>query len=681
MSEQATTNINLSAEERKANNVVDKFEGYSDEAKDNAIIFRQLRSFRNDWIKDRIKNDDFYHGVHYSPREEEDIEAMGQSPLPINITYSVIKQIISLVTSQQPTWNVYPVNDKSKEFAYTGRELLNATWYNSRGNRVLSNIVKDTAIAGVGYGISLPEDEDEGFFVRYDHVPYWYVYVSPNTAKFDYRDAENIIISKLHSVKQVADLFNTTVEEVSTWTEEVNIYAISEDFYPKYSKPTVEVLTANTTEKQQLTRKIRVIERFSMEKKTVYIVEGNASGNTFNFSLPRRIYFTKTDEIKNLEAKGLIKCTEQTRRVVARYLSAGGHCEVEYYPISQYHIVPYIDEFRNSPYPLGTVDFLYGLQRALNKFILLAILNAALSSNMKIMYPKGSIDEDLWAKLYTVPGAQLAYTWEKDVPPPQQINPVALPSTFFEFPEKFVQLIEYVTGIYGIMQGNPDGAPRTNSGLQSLQAAGGQKVQLLTRNITDALTAQGDITLQMYQNYSPYNQQLMYIEDGEMKSIEYNKTSIENGELFVDKDISQAKFKTRVTIEPNIGNARQAKANILSNLAMQTKSPELIPYILKLIDLPEADEVAKKMDIVARQGAQIGQMQEDIKRLNQINEQLQNEVIQKSQDVEMSKFKSNLDAFFNDLEKKFGIQFEKETAKMREELTNLQQSKQPENKS
>lgn len=663
-----------SREEIQAYKLVDNYDGYDEMSKENAVIYKQLRSFRSEWIKDRIQNDDFFHNQQYSKDEEADIIARGQSPLPINVTYAVVKQIIALVTSQQPTWNVFPTDDDNKELAYIGRRLLDATWYNSRGDRVLSQIVKDTAIAGVGYGLSLPEYVDDDFFVRYSHIPYWQVYISPNATQFDYSDAENIITSKLMSITQTANLFDTSKDEVDKWGQDISIYMLGEDYYPKYSKPTIEILVNTEQERQQVTRKLRVIQRLTIENKKIYIVEGNTDAMQ-GYKLPKRIYFEKTEDIKRLEAKGLVKCTEKTRKVVARYLSAGSHCEVEYYPISSYNIVPYIDEFRSSPYPLATVDFIYSVQRAINKFVLLAILNATLSNNMKIMFPEGSIDEAKWAEWYSIPGAQLPYKWEKDMPVPQQINPMPLPSNFFDFPDKLIQIVEYITGIFGIMQGNPEGAPRTSSGLANLQSVGGQKVKLLTRNIADALAYQGDITLQMYQNYAPYNQKVTFIQDGELQKEEYNTVGYKSGNIYINKDISSTRFRTHVKIEPNYGGERQAKANVLANLAMQTKSQALIPYVLKLADIPEADEVIKKLDIVSQQQSSMEQMSQQIERLNQINNQLQNEVIQKSQDVEMTQFTAKLDGLLTKFEKDFGIKFEQEVAKMRE---NMGGSKKPE---
>lgn len=648
---------------------VSGFKNVDGDAAENAKIFKQLRAYRNEWIKDRVENDDFFHGQQYSVSESSDIESRGQAPLAINITYSVVKQIISLITSVDPTWKVTPVGDSNKEMTYLYREMLNATWYNSRGSRQLSQIVKDTCIAGVGYGISLPSYGDDGFSINFSHVPYYHAYVSPGTSRFDYNDADDFVISKMMGIKQIAEIFDVSEEEVEKFgfTE---FDALGEDFYPKYAKPMSMIMTVGESEEEvEPMRQMRVIQRYSIEKKDVYIVEGVKTDKTQPFSLPRRIYFELTDDIRALESRGMIKVTKVNRKVVCKRISAGQRCQKSYLPIDRYNIVPYIDEFRSNPYPLGVIDFVYPLQRALNKFILLAILNATLANNMQMIAEEGTVDEHYWQENYSVPGALMLWKRVDDKSEaPVQKNPSALPASFFEFPQMLIQMIEYITGMFGIMQGNPDGAPRTLGGVNTMQNMGGQKVKLLTRNIADALAYQGDVTLQLYQNYSPYNQQINYTMNGEEVSQSYNQTRIEGGQLFIDKDISQGRYKTRVTIEPNYGGERQSKANMLANLAMQTKSPSLLAPILKLADVPEADEIIKSLDQLQQAQATAEQVQKEVERLTQINQQLQNEVIQKSQKVELAQFTAQLDMYRTKLEKELGIKFEREMSQLREEI-------------
>jgi hypothetical protein len=59
-------------------------------------------------------------------------------------------------------------------------------------------------------------------------------------------------------------------------------------------------------------------------------------------------------------------------------------------------------------------------------------------------------------------------------------------------------------------------------------------------------------------------------------------------------------------------------------------------------------------------------MQAEIERLNQINDQLQNEIIQKSQQVSMAQFEGQLDALYNKIEKNLEIKIVEEVAKIKQ---------------
>ena len=131
--------------------------GDDQDAQLNRETFLYYRASRQRWYTDRVENDRFYHNVQYTDEEKRDIEGKGQTPVTINITFAIVKQIISFLTANSPTWYVDPVGDADKNSTYLFRKLLDATWYNSRGRRHFSQICKDVGITGVGYGMVTPK--------------------------------------------------------------------------------------------------------------------------------------------------------------------------------------------------------------------------------------------------------------------------------------------------------------------------------------------------------------------------------------------------------------------------------------------------------------------------------------------------------------------------------------------
>ena len=636
------------------------------DAKLNRDTFLQYRASRQKWYTDRVENDRFYHNVQYTDGEEKDIKAKGQSPVTINITHAIVKQIISFLTANSPTWYVDPVGDSDKQSTYLFRKLLEATWYQSRGRRQFSQICKEVGVTGIGYGMVTPKASNP-FGVDFKRVPYHNVYIDPYSSEFDFSDADNIIISKLLSKNQASIFLDLSLDDIDQYAASDETMAMPSDDpmvsnYPRYILPTGNMKS-----------RVRIIQRMTIEKTPAYIITPIDN----KVPLTRKIYFKLDDRLKQLEARKWIKIEKKDLKALAKYISLGKYCEKYYLPMDSYNITPFIDEYAGNPYPLGALDFLYGLQRTLNKFILLTILNASLSNNMKMIAVKNSINKQQYEDSYAVPGTLLEWEPNPEMPDggkPEQINPVPLSNEFFAFPQLIISMMEYITGIFGVMQGNPDSAPRTASGLMSLQNFGGQKVKLLGRNMEDALVNVGNNTITLFQNYAGFNQVISYFNEqsGVTEQLKFNTLNVYDGGKFnIENDLSVGKYTARVEIRQDYGSERQAKAAVLANVMAQTKTMALLKPILKLADIPEADEVLKEVDEIAKLTQQGQQQQQALQRMQTVNDQLQNEILRKSQKVELTQFVASLEMLKAKLEKEFGIRVEQEFSSVEQQLQDI----------
>lgn len=634
------------------------------DAKLNRDTFTQYRTARQSRYNDMVENDRFYHNVQYTDSEIKDIEERGQSPVTINITHAIIKQIISFLTSNSPTWYVDPVGDADKNKVYLFRKLLDATWYNSRGRRQFSQICKEVGITGIGYGMVNPKASNP-FGVEFKRVPYHNVYVDPYSSEFDFSDADNIIISKLLSRNQASIFLDLTLKEIEEYAasdEPTGSDDQSATKYPRYILPNSDMKS-----------RVRIIQRMTMENTNCFIVTPIDD----RVPITRKIYFKLDDRMKSMQAKGWVKIEEKKMKVLAKYISLGKYCEKYYLPIDDYNITPFIDEYAGNPYPLGALDFLYGLQRTLNKFILLTLLNASLSNNMKMMAVKNSINKQQYEDSYAVPGSLIEWEPNPELPnggKPEQINPVPLSNEFFAFPQLIISMMEYITGIFGVMQGDPQGAPRTASGLMSLQNFGGQKVKLLGRNMEDALVNIGNTTIALFQNYAGFDQVISYFneQNNATEQLKFNTMQVYDGGKFkIENDLSIGKYTARVEIRQDYGSERQGKAQILGNIMAQTKSMALLKPILKLADIPEADQILKDVDEIAKLTQQSQGLQQSLERMQQINHQLENQVLQKSQKVELTQFVASLEVLKTKLEKEHGIRLEKEFSGVEQQLQDI----------
>lgn len=646
----------ISANEADAKAVAGASRLGEEEAALNRDILEEYYAARSPRYVDAVENDRFYHNVQYTEAEKAQIIADGQAPLAINTSYAIIKQMISLLTSNRPTWDVLPVGDTDKQFAYLNRNLLYAMWYFSKGNRELEWIIKDMLITGAGWGVVAP-DTRTGFGAIFEHVSYHHVYPDPAVRRPDFTDAENLAVCKTLSNYQIARLLHMKVDELDKYLEEGSemIPALHTDDvntrYPRYMTPLKNTGPGGKGNR----RYCDIVQRSTIERVDAYYVTP-VSGNA---TITRRIYFSLPDSIKELEGKGFVRIERKTIEALAKYISVGSYCERHYLPISTYNLVPFVDEFTGGPSCMGVMDFLYGLQRALNKFILLTILNATLSNNMRLIAPKNAINKVEYENNFANPGSLIEYEWSEGMPEPKPQQPVPLSGQFLAFPQMIISMMEYLTGIFGVVQGNPDGAPRTASGLVSLQSYGGQKSKLLGRHIEDSLSQLGDVAIALFQNYSGFNETVTYFDEqlgANSEPIKYNQLTVDKDlKVRIDNDISSGMFKSRVVIRQDYGSERQAKAAVLTQLAAQTRSPALIRPILKLADVPEADAIADQLDALSQANQSIEQLQSNMKRMQQINTQLENEVLRKSRAVKTEAFVAELSKLKANIEKELGI--------------------------
>lgn len=630
-----------------------------DFASENKDCFKENRSGRQEWYNDRIDRDNFYHNKMYSDAEETEIMRKGQAPLPINITYAIVKQMISLLTSNDPVWDVSPATEADKQYTYLMKSLMDATWYLSKGGRQLGLISKDMLVTGLGWGMVNPRLVGNNMIAEMKHIPYHHVYPSPDVREIDFTDGDNLVISKMSSYRQLAEVLNKSVEEVKKYADDgENIEAEDEKSPTKYIR-----YTGPATKDPK--RYARIIQRLTMETVDCWEVIP-----VKDVVLTRRTYFRLTPQLEQLQKQGRIRVNRVKRKVLAKYLSVGKYGERYYLPIEMYNAVPFVDEFTGNPYPLGEVDFLYGLQRALNKFILLAILNATLANNMRMKAPKGSVNKDEYQRNFAIPGWLMEYDWEPQKPEPEMIDPKPLGNEFLQFPKSLISMMEYITGIFGVVQGNPEGSPRTASGLMSLQNYGGQKIKLIGRNMNDSLTMLGDVAIALFQNYAGYNQTVSYFKDGSPDpiTVKYNQLTSQGESVVVKDNINESRFKTRVTIHQNYGSERQMKAAMLGNLAAQTRSPALIGPILKLADIPEADKIAAEIDAIKQAQASIEQMQKTIQDLNTRNQELEKQVLEASKQIDLTQFEANLEIILNKFKVELGAGVKVEMAQFKSEV-------------
>jgi TolA-binding protein len=84
------------------------------------------------------------------------------------------------------------------------------------------------------------------------------------------------------------------------------------------------------------------------------------------------------------------------------------------------------------------------------------------------------------------------------------------------------------------------------------------------------------------------------------------------------------------------------EAALLTNLATQLKVPQLLPLILKRLNIPDVDKILDQLNTVNQQNSTIEQLQGMVKELESKTQILANQVQQKGFETENAKFAAKL---------------------------------------
>lgn len=356
--------------------------------------------------------------------------------------------------------------------------------------------------------------------------------------------------------------------------------------------------------------------------------------------------------------------TRIKRKMIKRSLVVGDHLvEVEYLPGETYPIGHLTFQWGKSPNKTyGVMHYIIDLVKAMNKFWSSMLYDMQMNNHRRVLYAKGTIEKisDI-ERSWSIPGGWVEYIPDPTLPNgglPQVIEPFPISQATVYVLDSLLKLIEYVTGIFGVMQGNAQEAPSTFGGTQSLQTFGTQRMKLYSRALSEMLENISGSIVYYIQKYAPRDKVLKFFdENGDMKEVQ------------IMADTEDVVFKTRVDITNSLPTVRQMTAELIGIIAGQTKNPQvadyLTQYMLKTLDLPEGDQIAEQIDVIKQMEQQLAQMQEQLDTESKKNKALENNLYQKSlsSKVDLAAEKANSD-----------IQLEKERQMPTEEQEDVEVS-------
>jgi len=319
--------------------------------------------------------------------------------------------------------------------------------------------------------------------------------------------------------------------------------------------------------------------------------------------------------------------TIRKKRIKRELMIGDNIVEQEYLPTDIFPISHFCISHNGSPNKtFGILHYMHDLEEAMNKFISLIIRDLQTNSNRKLFYYRGTIiEQEHFESQWSRPGATIEIEPDANLPEagmPKIIEPSPINQALTHMVDRFLSLIEYVTGMYGVLQGNSQQAPETLGATESMQNYGVQRVKLYSRTIEDPIQDFVYNTINYLQRYIPRDKYLKYFDENG-----------DEAELQILDNREDLRFKVRVEIIKSLPTIRQMKSHLLGIVAGQTKNPYVADYLtqimLKTLDLPEGDKLAADIDVIKNLEQQVQQLSESLKQKDSQLKSLTNNMQQK----------------------------------------------------
>lgn len=334
----------------------------------------------------------------------------------------------------------------------------------------------------------------------------------------------------------------------------------------------------------------------------------------------------------------------KNQKMVKRWLLINNRIiEENIIPCDEYPIVSMTISVANRPDRVyGIMHYIKDIVKALNKFWSLLIYDMQTSAHRKVLYAKGSISDPAKAeKQWSQPNAFMEWDPIPDLPDggrPIITEPSALNPAIERILGMLQQLLEYITGISSLMQGQPtSGTPDSFGGIQTMQSFGTQRVKMYSRWLEDSMERLVYVYICYLQAYAPKDKVLTYLdENGDQQEIKILEST------------EDLRFKVRINMTSAMPTARAMAAQLLGVLGGQTKDPHiqqlLTQYMVDYLDLPESTKIREEVDAVKNLSAELEQIKGEIEKVNGENRQLQQQIMQKNLEADYAKKKAELEA-------------------------------------
>jgi hypothetical protein len=347
-------------------------------------------------------------------------------------------------------------------------------------------------------------------------------------------------------------------------------------------------------------------------------------------------------------------------------------------PTSTYPLIPLPASHNRTPFPQPDTLRVRDLQDIINKSLSLILAHAANSTNMKVFYPDGSIEdvdamEQNWGKAGTafIPydaafggaNGSAAGGIVIAAPPP-------LPTALYTNMDRAYSMMERILGIYSIQAGDPSMAPSTYKGTLAIDEMGQRRIKGKMDTVYASLTRIGQVMRDYAQHhYTEEKIVRIFAPSGDIKETTINYDSPDELAKKIN-DITSGRVDVRLIPGSTLPNNRWAKQQV--DLEMFDRGIIDDIAVLKHSEYTDANEILERKSIYVQLQGALESYQKQVSDLEGDVQTWQREAQHAQQKAELEKFKSSLARLSTKVQKdaeQFGFKL-KQQEKVQEQLRN-----------
>lgn len=609
------------------------------EVERNITLSVDYSSWHDTWVEQAKLNRDYVFGKQWTDEEVEVLEARGQAPVVINRIRPIVDQKMAIMASKKPGIRVTGRDDSDVKKAKLWEDILTYIWDISNGDVIYSMALFETLSYGNGYLYAyIDKYDDDGFGeVKIGYVNAFDVYPDPNAKDILLRDADNILIIKYLSIEQAKNKYPDKAALIERAENEPR---------PSYGNQMNagenQILAGDVIDPK--TDTVKVIERYTKVRKPFY--RADISGESVVLS---------EEEYKQLDSKLItkeldgeiefIKIFKNRIRVVA---SIGSELlyDIEL-PISDYPFAPLTNEYTGSPYSMGEPSFVMSAQDMINKLYSLMIAHTNTSATSKVLLPEGSVDDiEEFRREFAKPG--FVGTWNADIGGVQPIivQPTPLPSALYQMAADFKYEMEYISGVFALMQGSGQGSPDTFRGTLAIEEFGNRRITLKMRNIEKALSQLFRVCLELAQNHYRIEKVFRIVNpDGEEVEQKVNVPIYDeySGDIIERfNDLSIGKYDVIVVAGSTLPSNRWAMLQEYKDWYQAGVIDDI--EVLKKTDIFDREGVMNRKSMLMQSMQQNEELTKTVEEVTKEVKNLSGQLMDKEKELELAKFTGKLDA-------------------------------------